>query len=249
MATHVFTRRPRYYRAFARAEVTTAEQETLAALHANRPPARDDVVLAQAYRGLSAEPLPTAVPVSAPPAAPRPAIVCHQQLRPQCDTRRVTADLFAIVPLCLFPFWFDQLPRNAQPTAEQLQEMATGFDEIYEQVIFYFGAEARPGIDGDPRVHIFNASPLTLCDVTVETAFSCGLLGYFSGGDGLPTAVNPQSNSREMFVMNGEQFGSSLYLEVLAHEFRHMIEDNYDPSDWDWEVEGYDYIVQRIYWA
>ena len=221
--------------AFARAEATTAEQETLAALLANRPPARHDATLAQVYRGLSAEPLPTAVPVPAPLPllAQQPFVINNYDLN---VNRTVTADLLAISTHAYF--WFDQTPGNAQPTAEQLQEMATGFDEIYEQVIFYFGAEARPGIDGDPRVHIFNASPVTLCDVTVETAFFCGLLGYFSSGDGLPTAVNPQSNSREMFVMNGEQFGSSLYLEVLAHEFRHMIEDNYDPSDWDWEVEG-----------
>ncbi|MCB0036474.1 MAG: immune inhibitor A, partial [Anaerolineales bacterium] len=50
--------------------------------------------------------------------------------------------------------------------------------------------------------------------------------------------VDPSSNEREMFVMNGSRFGSAGYLEVLAHEFRHMIEYNHDRNDLDWEVEG-----------
>ncbi|MEW5988837.1 MAG: hypothetical protein AB1791_19615, partial [Chloroflexota bacterium] len=54
----------------------------------------------------------------------------------------------------------------------------------------------------------------------------------------LPTAVQPQSNQREMFVMNVDYFGTAYYANVLAHEFRHMIEDRYDRNDADWEVEG-----------
>ena len=41
-----------------------------------------------------------------------------------------------------------------------------------------------------------------------------------------------------MFVMNVSNFGTIFYLSVLSHEFRHMIEDNYDRGDQDWEVEG-----------
>jgi len=38
--------------------------------------------------------------------------------------------------------------------------------------------------------------------------------------------------------MNDEFFGTDYYLNVLTHEFRHMIEDNYDRGDADWEAEG-----------
>ncbi|MEM8863655.1 MAG: hypothetical protein AAGD96_35550, partial [Chloroflexota bacterium] len=66
----------------------------------------------------------------------------------------------------------------------------------------------------------------------------CGLLGYVSGLDGQPKAVNANSNQKEMFVMNGSFFGTTTYLSTLAHEYRHMIEANYDQNDIDWEVEG-----------
>ncbi|UCG25483.1 MAG: immune inhibitor A, partial [Chloroflexota bacterium] len=46
------------------------------------------------------------------------------------------------------------------------------------------------------------------------------------------------SNAREMFVMNANYFGSDFYLNVLIHELRHMIEDNYDRGDDAWEGEG-----------
>lgn len=212
----------------------TAEQETAAALSSQLPPARDDFALAVVYRGLDpALPLPTAVP--------QPLALGDQQqfVISNVDTNvnsRVTAELLAISDHAYF--WFDQTAGNAQPTAAELQAMADGFDPIYEQVVSHFGSEDNPGLDGDARVHVFNASPLTICDVTESTANQCGLLGYFSSSDTLPTAVNPQSNAREMFVMNGSVFGYEPYLEVLGHEFRHMVEDNYDLSDQDWEVEG-----------
>jgi immune inhibitor A len=115
-----------------------------------------------------------------------------------------------------------------------LQEAGASFDQIYEHNVANFGPELRPGIDGDLRLHILNASPGAICD----SAARCGLLGYFSSSDALPRVVNEYSNERDMFVMNGERFGSVTYIHVLAHEFRHMIEDNYDRSDADWEVEG-----------
>ncbi|HFE66883.1 MAG TPA: hypothetical protein ENJ93_06435, partial [Chloroflexi bacterium] len=112
------------------------------------------------------------------------------------------------------------------------------FDEIYERDTAVFGQENSPGIDGDPRIHIVNASPINLCDVSLANIQACGLAGYFGSSDILPQSVDEQSNEREMFIMNGSLFGSDAYIDVLAHEFRHMIESNYDVNDWDWEVEG-----------
>ncbi|MCZ7671488.1 MAG: hypothetical protein M5U34_32315 [Chloroflexi bacterium] len=102
------------------------------------------------------------------------------------------------------------------------------------QVTGHFGAEDNPGIDGDPRIHIVNADPGTLCD----NAYACGLLGYFSASDTVPAHYEPNSNEREMFVTNGQEFGTVGYLDTLSHEFRHMVEDHYDSGDIDWAVEG-----------
>ncbi len=110
--------------------------------------------------------------------------------------------------------------------------------EIYTSVVNHFGSERTPGIDGDPRLHIVHASPLALCGGTEETADQCTLAGLVNSRDLLPAQIDPLSNEREMFVMNARRFGTDYYLGVLAHEFRHMIEDNHDKSDADWEVEG-----------
>jgi immune inhibitor A len=41
-----------------------------------------------------------------------------------------------------------------------------------------------------------------------------------------------------MFVMNVDYFGRDFYFNVLAHEFRHMIEHNQDKGEIDWAAEG-----------
>lgn len=137
-------------------------------------------------------------------------------------------------------FWFDETTGNSQPDAALVEKTGREFDQIYQNVASFFGQEAQPGIDGHSRVHILNASPLTLCATSAgqTTVPPCGLLGYFSSQDGLPKAVNANSNQKEMFVMNGSYFGSETYLSTLSHEYRHMIEANYDDNDIDWEVEG-----------
>ncbi|MFQ5419286.1 MAG: hypothetical protein ACE5EY_02870, partial [Anaerolineae bacterium] len=143
-------------------------------------------------------------------------------------------------------FWFDTGPGSVDPDRGELAEMATLFDEIYEMDVQYFGSEANPGIDGDPRVHIVHASPLALCDVTLATADQCGFAGYFSSDNVLPTAVEPSSNAREMFIMNITQFDTNFYRNVLAHEFRHMIEDAHDRGDADWEAEGSASLAEEL---
>jgi immune inhibitor A len=204
-------------------------------LRTNRPPARDDLLLAQAYNGFDPTQLLPPTAVSAPlPLGSRDQFTI---LNTTSNTNSIVeAELLAVGDHAYF--WFDTTAGNARPTAAELTRTAAEFDTIYEQVRASFGSEPSPGIDGDPRIHIFNASPLTICNVTETTAMQCGLLGYFSAQDGLPRLADPQSNEREMFVMNGRTFGSTTYLDVLAHEFRHMIEANYDDSDWDWVVEG-----------
>lgn len=204
------------------------QQRTSAELQQAAPPVRDDVALAMAYDGVTAEMLAAHATAPAPQLGdviPFNVLNIDSNVNVSIEAELQVASEHAY-------FWFDTtLPR---PDPGALQEAATAFDRIYELNVANFGPETRPGIDGDDRLHILNASPGALCD----DAEFCGLLGYFSSSDALPQVVNPYSNERDMFVMNGEHFGTPSYIDVLAHEFRHMIEDRYDQSDADWEIEG-----------
>lgn len=208
--------------------VTTDQQRTAQELLAASPPVRDDVALAMAYDGVTEEMLAA---VTTPPAPNVGDVISFNVLNIDSNTNvSIDARLYAAGEHAYF--WFDTaLP---EPDERVLQDTATAFDVIYEQNVANFGRENSPGIDGDERLHIINASPGAICD----DADRCGLLGYFSSSDALPRLVNEYSNEREMFVMNGSRFGTDSYLHVLAHEFRHTIEDNYDQSGADWEVEG-----------
>lgn len=223
------------YDALSRAPVTDAEQATFDALTNNLPPERDDVALAGAYRGV------TNLPQGDPPPVTEPLPVGARQklFVTNSDTNVTTNPDFELLHVSDHAyFWFDTTTGLSTPDEDELAETGAAFDDIYEQVTFYFGPEDNPGVDGDPRIHILNASPLTICDVTASNAHTCGLLGYVATSNILPQTVYPTSNEREMFVMNGAVFGSRIYLDVLAHEFRHMIENRYDVNDIDWAVEG-----------
>ena len=223
------------YGAFSREPVTEAEKATFAALVANYPPERIDAELAVAFKGLAEIPRDDVEPVTEPlNVGTRQEITVNNT-----DLNTNSSPNFTLEYVSDHAyFWFDSTEGLSEPDPDELEEMGTAFDIIYQEVIAIFGSENNPGIDGDPRVHIVNASPLTICDVDASNSHTCGLLGYFGSADILPKSVDEHSNEREMFVMNGGVFGSSIYLDVLAHEFRHMIESNYDANDWDWEVEG-----------
>lgn len=222
------------YEALSRAEVTDAESNTYANLNNNLPPDRDDVLLAVAYRGIT--PPTDEVPLVETPLT----VGTRQQIFvSNTDTNETSSPTFVLEYVSEHAyFWFDTTVGLSEPEEQELIEMGEAFDIIYEEDTFYFGQESNPGIDGDPRVHIVNASPLTICDVTEANSHTCGLLGYVATSNVLPQEVYPTSNEREMFVMNGAIFGGSTYLDVLAHEFRHMIEERYDVNDTDWAVEG-----------
>lgn len=223
------------YNSFSREPVSVAEQITFDELEIDLPPDRDDVALAVAYSGIAAP------STEAPPLVTEPLTVGTRQklFISNTDTNVTTSPNFVLKAVSDHAyFWFDTTPGLSEPTEEALTEMSVAFDEIYEQVTFFFGEESNPGVDGDPRVHIANASPLSVCDVDEGNSHTCGLLGYVATSNMLPIEVYPTSNEREMFIMNGSVFGSETYLDVLAHEFRHMIENRYDVNDTDWAVEG-----------
>ncbi len=212
-----------------------SEAAVAAELAALVPPERDDERLAIAFRGLAETDL-----LQPPLAAESLPVGLQQTFKiPNVVDNTVSeieAELVAVSDNAYF--WFDKGTGFFSPEPEEIDRVTQKFDEIYLLVRNQFGAERNPGIDGDPRLHIVHASPIALCGVTEETLDQCYLAGLVNSTDLLPQAVDPRSNEREMFVMNARRFGSDYYLGVLAHEFRHMIEDNYDKSDVDWEIEG-----------
>ncbi len=111
-----------------------------------------------------------------------------------------------------------------------LEYAAKAFEEeIYPRTREVFGSEIQPGVDGDTRLTILNADDP-----------SGMVLGYYSSQDSLPAQINRFSNEREMFFMNAEamDFTSRRYLEVLAHEFQHMIHQNQHSNAATWFNEG-----------
>lgn len=111
-----------------------------------------------------------------------------------------------------------------------LEQAAQTFErKIYPHTREIFGSEQQPGVDGDNRLTILNADDP-----------SGSVLGYYSSQDSLPTQVNRFSNERDMFFMNADalDFGDNQYLDVLSHEFQHMIHQNQQPNAALWFNEG-----------
>jgi hypothetical protein len=217
--------------------VTLAQQAAFDELSQSMPPERDDIALAMAYRGADETP---------PPAAPvtEPLTVGTRQtfnINNLVDNTIVEIDAVLAGVSDHGYFWFDTGPESVDPDRELLAEIGTEFDTIYETDTFHFGSESTPGIDGDAHVYIVHASPLALCGST-----SCGFAGYFTADNALPQTANPDSNQHEMFIMNSQQFGTGFYINVLGHEFRHMIEDNHDQGDADWEAEGSATLAEEL---
>ena len=111
---------------------------------------------------------------------------------------------------------------------DDLERSAAEFEEtIYPLVAGAFGSEWKPGVDGDPRLYIINASLR-------------GVGGYFSAADEYPKALRPVSNERESIYINTRYLpvGTPLYAHVLAHELQHAIHWNADRSEDTWVNEG-----------
>ena len=212
-----------------------AEDEVARILSDTHPPERDDLRLARAFRGLIGDDEKKVAPIEPSPIVGGQEIFSIMNVVDN-TVGEIQSELLVVSDHAYF--WFDIGPGSSIPDQDQLQRVAETFDDIYENVVEHFGSEHNPGIDGDPRLHVVNASPMALCGVTEETADQCYLAGLVQPADLLPSSVDPRSNEREMFVMNAHRFGSDFYLGVLAHEFRHMIEDNFDRADIDWEKEG-----------
>ena len=198
-----------------------------------QPPAADAFRLAVAYRGLS--PIAATPP---PPDAPQLGDVATFTIGNVDDNTvsQISARLLSVGDNAYY--WFDRAADVAQPDADELAEVTTAFDAIYDTLYAFFGVTEPVG----GRAHIVHASPAALC----VNPDNCSLAGYFNAGDLLPRAVDPNSNERTMFVMNADQYGTNRYLDVLAHELRHMLGAGYDVSDEDWFIEGAATLAQDL---
>ncbi|MCB0076388.1 MAG: immune inhibitor A [Anaerolineales bacterium] len=110
----------------------------------------------------------------------------------------------------------------------ELEASARVFEErSYPTNRELFGSEWTPGIDGDPRLHIF------LGNVR-------GVGGYYSSADEFPRTINPYSNEKEIFYINTDNAwpGTDYFDSILAHEFQHMIHWQSDRNEDVWINEG-----------
>ena len=202
-----------------------ARRATALELGETAPPLRDDGRLAAAYKGAS--PL-VDTPEPARELQPGATDVFSIGNVDSNTISNITAELMSVGENAYF--WFDTGEGAVDPSQTELREVTAVFDEIYTTLFQYFGM-AQPA---DGKIHIVHASPNSLCD----DPDNCRLAGYFSAQDLLPKAINPTSNERSMFVMNTRQFGGEIYLDVLAHETRHLLGNDYESGEEDWFVEG-----------
>jgi immune inhibitor A len=104
--------------------------------------------------------------------------------------------------------------------------------EVFDNVIYptdraFFGSEWSPGVDNDPRVHIFVGNVP-------------GVGGYFYSINEYSKLINRYSNEKEMFFINinAARPGGDRLDSILAHEFQHMIHWYNDANEETWVNEG-----------
>lgn len=116
------------------------------------------------------------------------------------------------------------------------------FDEqIYPVNTGHFGSENKPGLDGDPRI--------TLLMLDIQDGYANPndgyVAGYFFAGDQMlqsefESHSRVKSNEREILYLDTYPCDpkASDYLEIVAHEFQHMIHHNLDRDEVTWVNEG-----------
>jgi hypothetical protein len=128
----------------------------------------------------------------------------------------IEAVLVRTTPLAYFyveKSWWKERSAGAQNNLKiALFELGQEFQRtIYPVLTLTFGAEPRPGIDGDMRITVL-IHPM-----------SQGAGGYFNSGDVRSKFQVPRSNEREMVYLNSEYLGKPAMKSFLAHEFIHLI--------------------------
>lgn len=206
------------------------EYPTLAALEAAVLPPRDRIDLARRLRGVTDIP---AAPESAPVREMGERQVFYVTNSSEGNTFQIEATLRAVGEHIYL--WVEE---GAPITDADLEALAQAFDErIYPEVRALWGAEASPGVDGDPRIYgLF--------------AFNLGssAVAYFANDHTYPSEAVPMSNAHEMFFFNLDMLEGGYALpvieSVLSHEFQHMIRSNQQRNLDLWLNEGFSQFTQ-----
>jgi hypothetical protein len=201
--------------------------EQLAAIDAAERPLRDQLELAKALGSCRQTPADCAAVAATAPAELQVGYTRNFWVTDLSNNTQfeIEAELRYAGPVALMYVQVG-LPYNQR----DLERAARTFEqEIYPRTREIFGSELQPGVDGDSRITILNAD-----DPSEQ------VLGYYSSQDSLTRQVNRFSNEREMFFMNISlmPFDDPVYLDVLAHEFQHMIHQNEQPGSATWFNEG-----------
>ncbi len=150
---------------------------------------------------------------------------------------QISAVLRAIGKHCYIYVAEDQKVSQAAVTKIQAR-----FDQtIYPTDTQCFGNEWKPGIDGDSRIF------LLLSDIKdgYQNPTDGYVAGYFFAGDEMMQAEFPshskvRSNEKEIIYIDTYPSNPEAadYMEIVAHEFQHMIHYNNDSQETTWVNEG-----------
>jgi len=153
------------------------------------------------------------------------------------EFEQITANLRAIGKHCYVYVADDQSVSQAA-----VGKIQNKFDSvIYPTNTGCFGSEWKPGIDGDNRVY------LLLSDIQdgYQNANDGYVAGYFFAGDEMMQAEFPshskvRSNEKEIIYIDTYPCDPEAadYMEIVAHEFQHMIHYNHDSKEAVWVNEG-----------
>lgn len=98
---------------------------------------------------------------------------------------------------------------------QQISISAQEFDNnIYPKETAFWGSEANPGIDNDPKITI------------LLERLTSGTGGYFDSVNGYPISQANNSNQREMITANISSLNNGSIKIFLAHEMQHLISSN-----------------------
>ncbi|MCY4466662.1 MAG: immune inhibitor A [Chloroflexi bacterium] len=120
--------------------------------------------------------------------------------------------------------------------AQSLAERVSA--EVIRPLQALFDYAEPPGVDGDPRLIIV---------MMQNPAFPQA--GIFAKGHALPRQLNEISNEREMLVVNrvftdGSLLDDNLLIEVIAHEFQHILLHHRDANEELWLNEAFSSFAQ-----
>jgi hypothetical protein len=134
------------------------------------------------------------------------------------------------------------LANDVEVKAATIEKIKNKFDTvIYPTNTAHFGREANPGIDNDSRIY------LLMSDIKdgYKDKNDGFVAGYFFAGDQMfqdefEQHSKVRSNQKDILYLDTWPSDPEAddYLEIVAHEFQHMIHHNHDNEEVTWVNEG-----------